>query len=250
MPNQYTKATQGYVIERDIPFPSSLKTLIPDRAKQRAENAAAEASLLPSKDRKHIVNWILSSDQRRNMPPLSIFANTRGKPIEFCAVILACVREDHPSEVVLARSLFNAYTAMHRAAIDTRMVRIAAWALGVPLKHSEAQARANKMRHQGAVIPSDQTETVPEAEVVSLVPPDANGNPETDAELTRLRSDVEFLSGVVDTLSSQLETLMNAVRALTERALAPNPTQGVTLAQLALAGMEIHIVPSRHGGAK
>lgn len=275
MPNQHTRKHDNahHKIEVITEFPSSFKNVSPENGRKRAEIGAELAANLSADQQKKIADWVLSTDQRRNAPPLSLFVSTRSKPVEFCALVLSAVLAAYPNgKPVGMKELHTAYAVMHRTSLDSRCVRIAAWALGskslirfADPTHAKGVRRGHKAPEPPVEVPSPVVEEPPVVEVPSPVVVEESPN-----EVALLREEVKSLAEIVDTLSKQLGELTRASVALAKRqdakpsviGLAVDEVtrvardvardvlngHGVTLAQLAEVGMEIRLVPA--GGAK
>lgn len=242
MPNQYTRKHDNafHKVEAITEFPPSFKNVSPEAARKRAHIGAELAANLSADQQRQIADWVLSNDQRRNAPPLSLFVDTRSKPVEFCAFVLSAVLATYPNgKPVGMKELITAYAVMHRTSLDSRCVRIAAWALeGKPLIrfadpiHIKGAKRGHEVPEPPVEVPAPVVEESPN-------------------EVALLREEVKFLAEIVDTLSKQLAELTRASVVLAKRQDAKPGVlngHGVTLAQLAEVGMEIRLVPA--GGAK
>ena len=238
MPNQYTRKHDNafHKVEAITEFPPSFKNVSPEAARKRAHIGAELAANLSADQQRQIADWVLSNDQRRNAPPLSLFVDTRSKPVEFCAFVLSAVLAAYPNgKPVGMKELITAYAVMHRTSLDSRCVRIAAWALeGKPLIrfadpiHIKGAKRGHEVPEPPVEVPAPVVEESPN-------------------EVALLREEVKSLTEIVDTLSKQLEELTRATVVLAKRQNAKPDVlngHGVTLAQLAEVGMEIRLVPA------
>lgn len=238
MPNQYTRKHDNafHKVEAITEFPPSFKNVSPEAARKRAHIGAELAANLSADQQRQIADWVLSNDQRRNAPPLSLFVDTRSKPVEFCAFVLSAVLATYPNgKPVGMKELITAYAVMHRTSLDSRCVRIAAWALeGKPLIrfadpiHIKGAKRGHEVPEPPVEVPAPVVEESPN-------------------EVALLREEVKSLTEIVDTLSKQLEELTRVSVALAKRQNAKPDVlngHGVTLAQLAEVGMEIRLVPA------
>ena len=238
MPNQYTRKHDNafHKVEAITEFPPSFKNVSSDAARKRAKIGEELAANLAADQKRQIADWVLSSDQRRNAPPLSLFVDTRSKPVEFCAFVLSAVLATYPNgKPVGMKELITAYAVMHRTSLDSRCVRIAAWALeGKPLIrfadpiHIKGAKRGHEVPEPPVEVPAPVVEESPN-------------------EVALLREEVKSLTEIVDTLSKQLEELTRVSVALAKRQNAKTDVlngHGVTLAQLAEVGMEIRLVPA------
>lgn len=238
MPNQYTRKHDNafHKVEAITEFPPSFKNVSPEAARKRAHIGAELAANLSADQQRQIADWVLSNDQRRNAPPLSLFVNTRSKPVVFCAFVLSAVLAAYPNgKPVGMKELHTAYAVMHRTSLDSRCVRIAAWALdGKPLIrfadpiHIKGAKRGHEVPEPPVEVPAPVVEESPN-------------------EVALLREEVKSLTEIVDTLSKQLEELTRVSVALAKRQNAKTDVlngHGVTLAQLAEVGMEIRLVPA------
>ena len=260
MPNQYTVAkaagdkalnNKPYKIETITEFPRSYRNVSPANGRLWAEEGMGLAVKTSITDRKVIADWVLSKDQRRNMPPLSLFVETRSKPIVFSAFVLACVYDVYPDKVVGLKEIHTAYAAMHRTSMDSRCPRVAAWVLGCRLRVASSPAVPDR-KTALSVVPPIEAE-IPEPEIKAEIPEPA---PATDPiDVSRMQEEIHFLASTVESLSAQMVTLVGVVRGLAETIktlkahdnVIPYPASGngsVTLAQLAEVGMEIHLVPT------
>lgn len=245
MPNQHTRKHDNafHKVEAITEFPPSFKNVSSDAARKRAKIGEELAANLAADQKRQIADWVLSSDQRRNAPPLSLFVDTRSKPVEFCAFVLSAVLATYPNgKPVGMKELITAYAVMHRTSLDSRCVRIAAWALeGKPLIRF-ADPIHIKGAKNGHKVPEPPVE-VPEPPVEVPAPVVE----ESPNEVALLREEVKSLTEIVDTLSKQLEELTRATVVLAKRQNAKPDVlngHGVTLAQLAEVGMEIRLVPA------
>ena len=257
MPNQYTvaKATidkapnnKPYKIEAITEFPRSYRNVSPANGRLWAEEGMDLAVKTTNADRRVVADWVLSKDQRRNMPPLSLFVETRSRPIVFAAFVLACAYDVYPNKVVGLKEVHNAYEAMHRTAMDSRCPRVAAWVLGCSLRVASNPA-----------VPRPKANETPMLTVVppieAEIPEEFGSKAEVEpTDVSKMQEEIHFLASTVDTLSAQMATLVEVVRSLAETVqtlkardnvlIYPPNNGGVTLAQLAEVGMEIHLVPT------
>ena len=273
MPNQYTVAKapnhKTYKIEVVTSFPASYHNVSPENGRLWAEEGMGLAVKTANTDRKVIANWVLSKDQRRNMPPLSLFVETRSKPIVFAAFVLACAYDVYPDKVVGLKEIHNAYEAMHRTTMDSRCPRVAAWVLGCSLRvaNNAATPKTDDAPRKTKRETKPVLTVVPPVEAEILEEFGTRGEAELEADPTdvsKMQEQIDFLTSAVNAMSEQMVAMVAVIRKLTEAAQAfkaaertappSGANEGVTLAQLALVGMEIHLVPTynqtTNGGAR